>query len=248
MTTAALPTLSTLLAALPRVVRSSRQAECALGRLTELADTTLVVARGALALAYAEPRSGGRLLHIFGPEDYLNVHDASVLLYTNHCMVITLAPTVVLEVATSAFERYRSSDSRVAAAVAAAEAAQRETLLRRLAALSLREPPSRLAATLVGLTERIGERCRLADGRYLKMPQHLIASAAHLSRQRTNLLLRRFRRARLVCMAPGFLCAVDVDGLRAVAAGRPLPRASGPPLECKRRHPAAALTCRTGAG
>ncbi len=96
---------------------------------------------------------------------------------------------------------------------------------------------------LVHLAEEVGTPCPLAPGSFMRVPQHVVAAGAHLSRQKVNEVLQTFRAARLVHLEHGFLCVVDRETLKAIAGAADVPPPAARPTVCKFRHRELALDC-----
>ena len=141
------------------------------------------------------------------------------------------------------YQMHLASNRQLASAAAAATAQQNLALLYRQALLCLEDADRRIAGVLLYLVEKLGASCHMVSVHFLRLPQYIIAAAAHPSRQRSNRVLRALSAARLIRVETNFICIIDVAGLTAVQAGAAIPKATSNVTSCKRRHPEVALDC-----
>lgn len=202
-----------------------------------------VVEHGCLAIGCQRTRSGE--LYIADVLARGSCFVPRPLFLSDHCdwMTITLTPVTVLQMPLDRYMWHLSHDAALAAAAAEAKGRQYEALLHRLAVLGLAGALPRTAGTLLYLADRMAERCPLAGGRMMPLTQHVVAGIADLTRQTANAELKRLQRARLVHLERGFVCLLQPERLREIAAGHPLRAAPAHRTTCRYRHPEKPLDC-----
>jgi hypothetical protein len=162
---------------------------------------------------------------------------------TTQCELEALEPTRVISFGREEFRGELRRDPDFAIAMADALHHQHAALVTRLSAMQLLGPEERTAATVAGLAREFVHRCPLSTGFTMPVSQQLVADLTGLSRQTVNRALTRLRLARLVFSSRGFICALDLAGLDAVAwAGVPLATCT-PVGRCKLLQPDQRLDC-----
>lgn len=239
--------LTQLLAKLPRMVRRRFDGGSSLRLVGGFRDLHVVVEWGGVAVMMGWGSSRPIMLDLLGPDASINgLHEEPLWdrdKLPREWELISLVPTAVLALPLDYYRAQVRGDPVLAMAAARAEARQHGLLLQRVAVLQLRDPVRRVAGMLALLAEQVGSACALAGGRYITLPQRLIAAAAHLSRQVTNRALMQLRARRLIDVERSFVCVLSLDRLRAVASGTRQPIVVGPPTECRMRHPKGELNC-----
>lgn len=202
-----------------------------------------VVEHGYLATGFQRTRSGELYIaEVLGPGTCF-VSRPLFLSNEFDWMMIALTPVTVLEMPLDHYRWHLFRDVALAAAAAEAEARQYEALLHRLSVLGLAGALPRTAGTLLYLADRMAERCPLAGGRMMPLTQPIVAGIADLTRQTANAELKRLQRARLVHLERGFVCLLQPERLREIAAGHPLRAAPAHRTTCRYRHPEKPLDC-----
>jgi CRP-like cAMP-binding protein len=201
-----------------------------------------VVVDGALALQTARHDGSSITLEILGRGAC--VPTVALTGARRRGLVLTaLVPSSVARLQMSSFERVLRQKPFLSTLVGANMATQHAELLERIAVMSERSPSCRLASTILYIARRIGQRCCLAEGTRVPLPQHVIGGVADLSRQTANRTLRQLQSMGLVRIERGMVCLLDAAALKAVADGAPLAPVWKPPGPCRFLHPEAPLTC-----
>jgi len=207
-------------------------------------DRVMVIADGGAALRLAGPQPRRGVLEVLGPGRMVSALSPTFPQGpTTHCELEALEPTRVISIGREAFRGELRRDPDFAIAMADALHHQHAALVTRLSAMQLLGPEERTAATVAGLAREFVHRCPLSTGFTMPVSQQLVADLTGLSRQTVNRALTRLRLARLVFSSRGFICALDLAGLDAVAwAGVPLATCT-PVGWCKLLQPDQRLDC-----
>lgn len=207
-------------------------------------DRVVVIAEGGAALRLAGPPSSPKVLEVLGPGRMVAAFGPTAPRDPEaRCELEALEPTRVISIGREAFRGGLRRDPDFAMAMADALHDQHSALVTRLSAMQLPGPEERTAATVAGLAREFVHRCPLSTGFTMPVSQQLVADLTGLSRQTVNRALTRLRLARLVFSSRGFICALDLAGLDAVAwAGVPLATCA-PVCRCKLLQPDQSLDC-----
>ena len=204
----------------------------------------MLIAEGGAALRLAGPQPSHGILEVLGPGRMVSTFGPDLPLGpTAQCELEALERTLVISIGRQEFRGELRRDPSFAIAMADALHDQHAALVTRLSAMQLPGPEERTAATVAGLAREFVHRCPLSTGFTMPVSQQLVADLAGLSRQTVNRALNRLRLARLVFSSRGFICALDLAGLDAVAwAGVP-PATRKPVGRCKLLQPDQSLDC-----
>ncbi len=204
----------------------------------------MVIAEGGAALRLTGSKPSHGVLEVLGPGRIVSaLRPALPQGPTAQCELEALEPTRVISLGREEFRAELRRDPDFAIATADALNHQYAALVTRLSAMQLPGAMERTAATVAGLAREFAHRCPLSTGFTISASQHLVADLTGLSRQTVNRALAQLRLARLVFSSRGFICALDLAGLDAVAwAG--VPPATGKPVcKCKLLQPDQPLDC-----
>jgi len=225
----------------PAVVRRQLRAGTIL-LLDNPGDAFSLVVDGALALQLGRRNGGSITIEVLGPGAC--IPPAARTTSARQPLVLSaLVPSTVARVPTVSFERVVRQHPFLAPMVGVKMAQQHGELLERVASLAERSPTRRLAATLLYLAGSVGQRCTLAEGMRVPLPQHVIGEAADLSRQTANRCLRQMQAMGLLRVERGMVCVLDAMALEAVAAGAPVVPVWKPAETCTFARPGEPLTC-----
>ena len=198
----------------------------------------LVVEQGVAAV-----RRGRVVLDLLGPEDALGVGQPKVSLAGEQYDVVALTPVCLLVLPIAQYMAPLARDPALAGAAARVQARTHTRLLERLAAARQPDVVRRVAAVLALELEHVGTVCPLVGGRFLSLPQDLLASLCGLSRQAFNEALSELKAARLVHVERRFVCAPNLRALSQAAGGRLRISPAGRRSHCKLRHSHQPLDC-----
>jgi CRP-like cAMP-binding protein len=198
----------------------------------------VVIEEGAAAM-----RRDRTVVDLLGPGDCFVVGHPEACCAVQQCEIVVLSPMVVLVVRMDQYLKHLARDPALASAAAWTSARKRNQLLDRIAGLSQPDLVRRVAAILALESRHVGGVCPLVSGRFLPIPQELLASICGVSRQSLNRALRKLQAARLVHVERRFVCVPDPEALEEAARGRRAITPTGRRTHCKLRHPDRPLDC-----
>ncbi|MDH5643019.1 MAG: Crp/Fnr family transcriptional regulator [Gemmatimonadota bacterium] len=203
----------------------------------------LIVKAGAVVVLDDDPGAGGRAVEVVGVGELINLNEWQQSMPGSLGNVQAIADTVLVGIDTAAWERRIEDGTAFAGLVTEVKARQYQRLLERSAAMRLEDPVRRMAAILAQLGNVAGSQCHHSAGCHVSITQDGIATIAGISRQTANRILSQFKGNRLVHVERGFLCVLDLDGLRKVYSGGHVGEGRAVSFRCKTRNPSICLEC-----
>jgi CRP-like cAMP-binding protein len=222
--------LSALVAGLPACGRRSLPRGTGI-RPSQFSGMHVVIEEGAAAM-----RQGRTVVDLLGPDDCFVVGHPEASCAVEWCEIVALSPMVVLAVTMDQYLKHLARDPGLAGAAARTNARRRDRLLGRIAGLGQPDLVRRVADILALESRHVGGVCPLVGGRFLQIPQDLLASLCGVSRQTLNRALSKLQAARLVHVERRFVCVLDPEALEEAARGRRAVTATGRRTHCKLRH------------
>lgn len=206
-------------------------------------EATLIVVDGALALEVTHRDTESLIVDILSPTSGpLNCRELDQ--GRQPSVLRALLPTSYLRVPTTQFEQAVVSDRELAVLLSRHFCGRVSELRGRIALLDEPDVRRRVVEALRYLEGKLGQRCGLADGTILPVPQTVLAGVAGIARQTVNRVLRDLQRAGMVRIERSMVCLLDMEGIVRLSRGLPPLTQWEPCAACRLADPSAPLACR----